>query len=218
MTFEETNKLVDSNYISNIFNLYKEINEQLRHFNRLQIGYRVLASSWLLATLTGVTITFTKLSIIGIDQSLLAILITFVGIFGIFLVWLLAVAVYHDLLISCFVEGEVLEKKFTWLPHFCENYKTLNKKRLSVRTFISFFYVSSILFLLCIASLILMHHGVRPLTFHIFLFIIELLFTVALVIFIFCHIKTSTTRKTDLENSREAELSQHRWALFFRCL
>jgi hypothetical protein len=103
---------------SEIIQLVNHIGDQEKHFNGLETQYRLLASTWLLASLgaIGYLLKDDKSSWLDSNKLYLIGAIGFVGSLGILLLWLLDIKVYHKLLHSVFIQGVLLEIKYSWLP------------------------------------------------------------------------------------------------------
>lgn len=135
-----------------VWELVKEIDDREKHFNGLQSGYRTLASTWLLAAFTGVGFVFSQTGW-PVDRELAAVLIALAGALGIFLVWILDVLVYHDLLIGSYVAGLELEQRYPWIPPGRSNFARLTVG-VAVRWYIAAFYSAGIA-TLCILSAVI---------------------------------------------------------------
>jgi hypothetical protein len=133
-----------------IWEIYKEIGTTERHFNDLQSKYRLLVSSWLLATFIGVGFVFTNNLSLPIDSYSLISIISFFGSLGILLLWNLDIMVYHRLLDSAFIEGVILENDNDWLPKFRTNALKSQKGKGVLRR-VMLFYLGIICILQCIA-------------------------------------------------------------------
>jgi hypothetical protein len=107
-----------------IWEIYKVIGEEERHFNQIQHHYRVLTSTWLLATfaaagyvLSNLTASSNEGSWLTSYSELIVAAVALFGAVGIRLLWLLDIKVYHQLLDACFVVGVKLERQNEeWLP------------------------------------------------------------------------------------------------------
>jgi hypothetical protein len=106
-----------------IWEIYRLIGEEERHFSQTQHQYRVLTSTWLLAAFAGIGYVLTKrapssneVSWVASHGELVIAAIALLGAVGIRLLWLLDVKVYHELLDSCFVARVKLERQYEWLP------------------------------------------------------------------------------------------------------
>jgi hypothetical protein len=133
-----------------VLNLVNHIGDQEKHFNGLETQYRLLASTWLLASLgamgfliqTDKHIMFNNLMLIG--------LIGCVSCIGIFLLWLLDIKVYHKLLHCVFLQGINLEQKYDWLPKIRTD-MLLNIETGDVTRSTGLYYTGSCVLLLIIA-------------------------------------------------------------------
>lgn len=101
-----------------IIELLNHIGDQEKHFNSLETQYRLLASTWLLASLGAIGFILKDDKSLSLDSYKLLLIgsIALVGSIGITLLWILDMKVYHKLLNSVFIRGVILEIKFSWLP------------------------------------------------------------------------------------------------------
>jgi hypothetical protein len=118
---KERVEAVDKELFDRVWKFFVEIGKQEQHFNNLQTRYRNMSSVWLLATFGAIGFVVSKKLSISIDTKLLIAGISTAGCIGILLLWVIDLLVYHRLLDSCFVEGLILEKKYTWLPQIRSN-------------------------------------------------------------------------------------------------
>ena len=93
----------------------KEIGESERHFNSIQARYRLLASTWLLASFAGIGFSMTKLESPA-DKDIFLCLIAAAGSIGIVIIWVLDILGYHRLLAAYFLEGLRTENEHRDLP------------------------------------------------------------------------------------------------------
>jgi hypothetical protein len=127
-----------------IWKIYCELGQTERHFNTLQAQYRQMASTWLLAAFGGLGFVLSgkvdpRLSIPG------DLLVTFLGLataFGIGLLWMLDLRVYHRLLDAAFIEGKLLEEKHSWLPPYRKNIRAFLRGNLLPT--VVWFYIAGI--------------------------------------------------------------------------
>lgn len=112
---------VNNETFERVWKIVSEIFVEERHFNDLQSRYRTMASTWLLASFSAIGFVISKVIHIGIPRELLTSGIAVAGLIGIMLLWILDLLVYHRLLDSCFIEGLILEEKYSWLPPFRHN-------------------------------------------------------------------------------------------------
>jgi hypothetical protein len=145
--------------IDNIWEVYAEIGASERHFNNLEHQYRLLASTWLLATFVAMGYVLINLEVSKGDwlsphRDLVIAGIALLGAIGIRLIWILDVRVYHQLLDACFVEGLRLEHKNDWLPSVRLN-MYLTQRGGTVTPNIAIFYVGCTTVLLLIAGFFL---------------------------------------------------------------
>jgi hypothetical protein len=106
-----------------VWKIVQECGEEERHFNQLQSVYRGIASTWLLATFGAVGYL-----LFGKDGCVvhpwMAAMVCLLGAFGVALLWMLDLSVYHRLLVAAFDEGKALEDYFAWLPKVRTNMLT----------------------------------------------------------------------------------------------
>ena len=110
---------LESEEFEKVHSIIKEIGVEERHFNDLSSKYKTLASTWLLATFGGIGFILTNESIA--EKQLFIAGIGFAGAIGIYLLWLIDLRVYQQLLYSNFIEGRDLELEFSWLPPIRQN-------------------------------------------------------------------------------------------------
>lgn len=106
-----------------LIELYNHIGEEERHFNTLELEYRKLASQWLLVSLGAIGFVLTKQELMPLNVWALVIAICIAASVGIFVLWLLDLKVYHELLHAAFVEGVALENYYP--PSFISKAKRL---------------------------------------------------------------------------------------------
>jgi hypothetical protein len=138
-------KEVNKELFERVWKVVKECGEEERHFNQLQGIYRGLASTWILATLGAVGYLLFPKDQAAITLSktyFVAATVCFVCASGVFLISILDLIVYHELLEAVFQQGCKLEQEFEWLPQFRTN--MLGKKKGLVRKSIACYYVGTI--------------------------------------------------------------------------
>lgn len=121
-----------------VWKIVQECGEEERHFNQLQSVYRGIASTWLLATFGAVGyLLFDKNGAVAHPR--LAAMVCMLGTFGVALLWMLDLSVYHRLLVSAFDEGKALEDHFLWLPRIRTNMLTYTHS--AVRRHLALYYL-----------------------------------------------------------------------------
>jgi len=123
-----------------IIGFVNEIGEHERHFNTITAGYKTMASSWLIAVFAAVGF------IVAYDIEPRLLFVGGVGLaggVGIYLLWLMDMRVYQQLLAANFTEGLRLEDEHKWLPQVRHN---MAKSQLSgsVARNLSWFYIVGI--------------------------------------------------------------------------
>ena len=103
-----------------IASLLAEITRSEQHFNTLEVQYRKLASTWLLAAFAGMGYIATAKDLplpVGPTIFVLALGASL----GIQLLWIVDLLTYHRLLLANFVEGWRLERMHKYLPQIRGN-------------------------------------------------------------------------------------------------
>jgi hypothetical protein len=167
--------------------LFKELGTYERHFNQIQNVCRGFASTWLLAAFGAFGYIITnRVQIQGIvDYKLVGSLLALSGATGIFLLWLLDVLVYHNLLLAVTAAREALEEK--GLPRL-----DFSKRRIGVfgipfvsvsaRWGISLFYGLPAVFLSLVALVLNFHVARSAVTCAIWIWCILALFAALLMV------------------------------------
>jgi hypothetical protein len=136
-----------------ILKLYLSIGDAERHFNTIQNGYRVLASTWTLAALGGIGYVLTSRRSLSIDveKQLICCAVALSGAASILMLWLVDIRVYQQLLSQYFNEGMAMEAGEPWLPQVRNQTRRAFKGKLS--RYISVYYILLFVFLLVIACI-----------------------------------------------------------------
>jgi hypothetical protein len=133
--------------------LYAEIGRAERHFNQLEHQYRLLASTWLLATFAAVgyiliNVDASRNDWLGFYKELVIVAIAVSGAIGITLTWVLDLKVYQQLLHCFFLAALELEDlPNTWLPPIRHNMRRTQEHGTVVLN-VAWFYVGCITVLL----------------------------------------------------------------------
>lgn len=93
----------------------KELGASERHFNNLETEYRKLASLWLLASFAGIGFMLKESLDMAVPRECAVMGIGFAGSIGIFVLWIVDLLVYHQLLDACFEEAKKIEEKYPQL-------------------------------------------------------------------------------------------------------
>lgn len=99
-----------------LLDLQSEITSTEIRLGAFQSGFRLLASTWLLAGLGGIGFCLTGPELAGLPARRVAGILGVAGSIGILLLWTLDVRVYQRLVSANFNEGLALETAFPWLP------------------------------------------------------------------------------------------------------
>jgi hypothetical protein len=90
----------------------KELGVTERHFNQLEAEYRKLASIWLLAAFAGMGFVLKENLHLAVPAEIALVAIGLAASVGIFLLWIVDLLVYHQLLDACFTKAKEIEKKY----------------------------------------------------------------------------------------------------------
>ncbi len=125
-----------------------------RHFNSMQNHCRTMASTWLLAAFGAIGF----IQVQNLDRpNLLAAAVAIAAAFGIFLLWILDVKVWHRLLLANYEEGRDLERQNAFLPQVRKRMRD-SRAWWPVRVHISVFYAGGVGLLLIIAGFCVRWH------------------------------------------------------------
>ncbi|HEV2124323.1 MAG TPA: hypothetical protein VGW38_16335, partial [Chloroflexota bacterium] len=135
---------VDHHLFERVWKELSELAAAERHFNTLESSYRMLASTWLLATFggAGFVLTADRLQL-PFDKLWLVVAIGLAGCSGITLLWNLDLMVYHQLLHANFREGERLEGAYDWVPKVRTRMRASQPGRSALRRVI-WFYIGGV--------------------------------------------------------------------------
>ncbi len=130
--------------------LLNHIGDQEKHFNGLETQYRLLASTWLLASFGAIGYAHSNIERID-DRWLVTGLIGVAGGIGISLLWVLDSQVYHRLLSCVFLQGVLLEQEHDWLPRIRTD-MLMSQETGDVTSRTANYYISSAGFELVVAT------------------------------------------------------------------
>jgi hypothetical protein len=98
------------------WDVLKELGNSERHFNNLEAEYRKLASIWLLAGFAGMGFILKQNPEMVVAREVALIAIGLAASIGIFLLWIVDLLVYHQLLDACFTQAKQIERNHKELP------------------------------------------------------------------------------------------------------
>jgi hypothetical protein len=188
---------VTNSTFDRVWRIITEIGTDERHFNDLQARYRRMASGWLLAIFAGIgfVIINSDPPVIPpeIPPQFLITVISLAGCIGVGLLWVLDLLVYHRLLDSLFVEGKLLEARFSWLPPLRHNLmKTQNRR--GALSLVVIFYQAQVALLILVAGGALAHWLlVVKSSPYLAVFVIGVSLVIAGVVALFIKFKTENT-------------------------
>lgn len=150
----ESQNLNDQNLkFDEVMKLVQHIGEEERHFNSLELEYRKLASQWLLVTFAAIGFIFTQQKNLPFNAWIIVAALCVASTVGIFVIWMLDIKVYHELLHSAFKQGVKLELKY---PQFLPPMRILMVKSQTggdIIKRVKYFYFYSILVLLLLLNI-----------------------------------------------------------------
>jgi len=98
------------------WDVLKELGNSERHFNNLEAEYRKLASIWLLAGFAGMGFILKENPQMAVPREVALVAIGLAASIGIFLLWIVDLLVYHQLLDACFTQAKQIERNHKELP------------------------------------------------------------------------------------------------------
>lgn len=123
-----------------LYAAYSKLLQGGRIHGATQTKYRILCSSWLLATFAAIGFLLSKDNILPFNHILGIVIISIIGVSGIYILWYADTFIEEMLLDINVVEGLRLEKEHPWLPQvhnsFLHLYKTTNARIVKVLYFI----------------------------------------------------------------------------------
>ncbi len=123
------------------WDMIKTITDAEHHFNNLCFKIRTLASTWLLATFTGVGFLLSKEIDSRLDNEEVIVLLCWIGSLGIFVLWILDLQVYQRLLNAWFEAREPIEERNPDFPQLMKAIKATQPSG-SASNLIKIFYMS----------------------------------------------------------------------------
>jgi len=99
------------------YSSFMQIIDNLQHYNRIQVAYRLLASTWLLASFFGIGYSLSSYEVNLPFNPLITVALICVGsCMGIFLIWYMDLIVCERFIATIVYQGIDLEKQNAWLP------------------------------------------------------------------------------------------------------
>jgi hypothetical protein len=123
------------------WDVLKELGKSERHFNDLETEYRKLASIWLLAAFAGMGFILKENPQMAVPREVALVAIGLAASIGIFLLWIVDLLVYHQLLHACFTQAKEIEKTYKELPQVRSNMEHTQGGGKVVTTRLRWFYV-----------------------------------------------------------------------------
>jgi hypothetical protein len=123
------------------WDVLKELGASERHFNNLEAEYRKLASIWLLAAFAGMGFILKENSQMAFPREIALMAIGLAASIGIFLLWIVDLLVYHQLLDACFMQAKEIEKTYKELPHVRSSMEQTQGSGKIVTTKLRWFYI-----------------------------------------------------------------------------
>jgi hypothetical protein len=124
------------------WDVLKELGASERHFNTLEAEYRKLASIWLLAAFAGMGFILKENPRLAVPAEIALVAIGLAASVGIFLLWIVDLLVYHQLLDACFTQAKEIEKKYpSQLPQVRSGMEHTQGSGKLVTTKLRWFYI-----------------------------------------------------------------------------
>jgi hypothetical protein len=146
---DASQKTVSDAEFNRLWEITKEINENIRHYNEHQTKYRTLASQWLIAAMVGIGFLFDANTGLPFSNHILILLICLISALGILQLWRMDIS-------SFFSAGAAIEKENPSLPQIKSKIYELVPHKNAGQNLFYFYYFIIALFLL-LALLILVH-------------------------------------------------------------
>ena len=119
----------------------KELGASERHFNNLETEYRKLASLWLLAGFTGMGFILKENPDMAVPREWVVMGIGLAASIGIFLLWIVDLLVYHQLLDACFEQAKKIEIEYPQFPKLRSGMENTQGKGKVVTNRLRWFYI-----------------------------------------------------------------------------
>jgi hypothetical protein len=123
------------------WDVLKELGNSERHFNNLEAEYRKLASIWLLAGFAGMGFILKENPQMAVPREIALVAIGVAASIGIFLLWIVDLLVYHQLLDACFTQAKEIEKTHKELPQVRSSMEHTQGGGKVVTTRLRWFYI-----------------------------------------------------------------------------
>lgn len=107
---------INNEYFSRIWDITKEINENIRHYNDHQTRYRSIASQWLLGAFAAMGFVMYYNLGLPFNKYWLVAAIAFVASLGVYQLWRMDMLVFNTLISTFFNIGKDMEAEFGFLP------------------------------------------------------------------------------------------------------
>lgn len=156
---EKSNALTEEDLLA--YGAYCQVAVALQHSNRIQLTYKAITSTWLLATFIGIGYSLSSIEVnLPLHPMLIVTILSVASFFVITLIWYLDLIVQEKNIASAVYAGLKLEKEYSWLPKAYHNV-------VGMHLLFSYVTMKSIFYLGC-ATLLLLTMG-SSLTFYIFI-------------------------------------------------
>jgi hypothetical protein len=155
----EKEKLTENDLL--VYGAYNQVAVSLQHSNRIQLTYKTITSTWILATFIGIGYSISSVEVnLPLHPLLIVCILALASFFVIMLIWYLDLIVQEKNIASAVHIGLQLEDRYTWLPQAYHNVVELSH-------LFGYVAMKSIFYLGC-ASLLLLTIC-SSLTFYLFL-------------------------------------------------
>jgi hypothetical protein len=152
---DKNQKNINDTEFDRLWEITKEINENIRHYNEHQTKYRVLASQWLIAAMAGIGFLFDAKTGLPFNNLLLIFLISLISASGILQLWRMDLVVLQRIIASFFSAGFTLEQENPSLPQIkARIYKYVPHKNAGQNLFYFYYFMIGLFLLLALLSFI----------------------------------------------------------------
>lgn len=148
---ETSPKNIKDTEFERLWEITKEINENIRHYNEHQTKYRILASQWLIAAIVAIGFLFDANTGLPFSNLVLILLICLISALGILQLWRIDLVVFQRIIASFFSAGFVIEEENPSLPQIKRKiYESVPHKNAGQNLFYFYFFIIALFLLLAL--------------------------------------------------------------------
>lgn len=146
---------VDDKTFNRAWEITKELNENIRHYNEHQTKYRSLASQWLIGAFAAMGFVLISKIELPFEKLWLIAVISLVAASGIFQLWRMDIPVFQKIISAFFSSGLDLESKYRFLPPVKTKILKYVKNHNAGQTLFYFYFLIMAVFILIAANIII---------------------------------------------------------------